>query len=83
MKKLIIDYILYIYHNFIQYDGDIYKKWANTIMKSLQYAHNLYIIVLSIVFFPAFLLTMKIEELTKTKYGKRIESVMMNYIKNI
>jgi len=68
MKKFFIEYILYVYQNFLKDDDLIYvKKWALLFMKILLFFHKGYMIITSVVFFPFLVLDMKSRNLINKK----------------
>jgi hypothetical protein len=83
MKKLAINYILYIYKNFIynNKDNDIYKKWATPFMIILEYTYDLYIWILSIIFLPFLLILMINDKKIKSKKFQLMK-MFINYTKN-
>jgi len=76
MKKIIINYILYVYHNYIQNDefDNIYKEWAKPFMMVLKYIHNVYMWIFCIIFFPVILILMMIDSYMK-KNRKKIKKL--------
>jgi hypothetical protein len=74
MKKFLIDYILYIYVNFIlNNEIDIYKEWAKPYIRFLSLIKNIYVWFASILFFPIFVICMNInKELTKFKNRRKL-----------
>jgi len=70
MKKFTIDYILYIYKTFIlkNKSGDIYKKWAKSLMRLLEYTYDLYIWIFALMLFlPVLLISVTIGKKIKMK----------------
>lgn len=67
MKKIISEYLLYIYLNFINDDDDfeIYKKWTVPFLKKLKFTHNVYVWIGSVIFFPILFIDMQVTELSK------------------
>lgn len=74
MKKFLVEYLLYIYVNFISNNEiDIYKKWAQPFMKILFFTNKIYIWLASILFFPIFVICMKVDqELKKFKTRRKL-----------
>jgi hypothetical protein len=75
MLKYISKYMLYIYTSFIKNDDIEYcYKWSHTIIKSILFVRAIYIWIASIIFFPFFLIGMKIEETEKIilKYNNKL-----------
>ena len=84
MKRLTIEYILYIYQHFIlnQKSGDIYKKMVKPFMILLEYIYDLYIWILSIILYLPFLI-ISITIGKKLKIGKiKLMRSFINYTKN-
>jgi len=80
MKKFLSKYILYIYLNFIKDNYiDTYKKWAIPFVKIIIFIRAIYFWTFSVIFFPIFLIGMKIEGMSKNKKFKK----MLSEIKNI
>lgn len=72
MKKFLVEYVLYIYVNFISNNEiDIYKKWAQPFIKFLNFLNNIYIWIASIVFFPIFVICMRIDKKMKSFKNRR------------
>lgn len=70
MKKFLINYILYIYINFIKdEDIEIFKNWAKPFVKITLFIRSIYVWFASIIFLPLFLFGMifenKIKEISK------------------
>ena len=66
MLKYFAQYFLYIYISFIKNDDIEYcYKWSHYIIKSILFIRAIYIWIASIIFFPLFLIGMKIEETEK------------------
>lgn len=62
-KTFLIKYVLYIYLHYIKCeDLEILKKWAVPFIKPAWFVQSAFIWVCSIVFFPFFIIGMKIEE---------------------
>lgn len=73
MKKL-IEYVLYIYTNFIipnREDLTIYKNNFKPIARIITEWINLYIWFAAIIFFPCFVISMFIDKFKKQKYYSR------------
>ena len=78
MRKLLAKYLLYIYLTFIiDKDEDIYKEWALPIVKSIIFVRGLLIWILSIIFFPFFIIGMVIED-KKEEINKEINKKLKN-----
>lgn len=76
MKKLTIDYILYIYQNFIvkNKSGDIYKTWTKSFMRLLEYLYDLYIWIFALVaYLPFLLISMTI--------GKKLKMMKFQFLR--
>lgn len=72
MKKFLVEYVLYIYVNFISNNEiDTYKKWAQPFIKFLNFLNNIYIWIASIVFFPIFVICMRIDKKMKSFKTRR------------
>lgn len=79
MKKIIAKYFLDIYLTFIKdEDYEIYKKWAVPFIKGTIFVSNIYIYTASILFFPVFILIMKIEKEYK-KFEKDHQKILNIY----
>lgn len=68
MKKLIAKYILYVYLNFIKDDDiEIFKEWVKPFIRFLWYIRSSVIWLMSILFFPFYLIGigMTIENIVK------------------
>ena len=65
MKKIIAEYLLYIYLNFIKNDDDfgIYKKWCVPFLKKIKFIYNVYVWIGSVIFFPIFFIDMQCNKL--------------------
>lgn len=76
MKKFIAEYLLYIYLSFIK-DDDIgdFKNYYKPFMKKLIFIHDVYVWILSILFFPILIIGMKIEN---SDMMKKIENIYLN-----
>jgi len=66
LKNFLAKYVLYVYNNFIlDEDIYIYKKKFSIVIKILTFLHSVYVWIASILFFPFFLIAMKIEDINK------------------
>ena len=54
--------MLYIYLNFIKEDLTIYKAWAIPFINFMNFLNGVYVWIVSIIFFPFFLIGMIIDE---------------------
>jgi hypothetical protein len=62
MKQFVAKYLLYIYLGFIKDDEiEYYKNFAKPFIKHLTFIHDVYIWILSIIFFPILVIGMIIE----------------------
>lgn len=78
MKRFIAKYLLYIYLNFIQEDLSIYKKNAIPFIKVLSLLNNVGIWIISILFFPFFLIGMKIDEIINDENVHKNKNIYVN-----
>ena len=77
MKRFIAKYLLYIYVNFIKDDSiDYFKKWAQPIMRPFIFIRKIYIWMISIIFFPIFVIGMIFEN------DKRVLEIKKIYLNN-
>lgn len=76
MEKFIAEYLLYIYLRFIKNDDiDDVKNFYKPFMRKLIFFHDVYVWILSILFFPILIIGMKIES---SNMMKKIENIYLN-----
>ena len=60
MKNFAINYILYVYHSFLEDDDTKYVKyWVVNFIKIISFINNIYVCIFSVIFLPLFYIDMR------------------------